>query len=142
MRVTTRPLKRDSVPSLLPRELSAPYASAADKASDWQRLLQRAGILRELAALADVPEEQWPQAEAVDSLRVAAPLTSETTSQRLNRWQTVFADELSDLERAVSTASRQGGYIRVADIDLRSAVYLAGRLLATLFGVPLSEIRP
>jgi hypothetical protein len=135
-------LKRDSVPSLLPRELSAPYASPAEKESDWQRLLQRAGTLRELAALGDVPEEQWPHAEAVDSLRTAPPITSETASQRLNRWRNVFADELSDLDRAVSAASRLGGHASLADIDLRSAVYLAGRLLATLYGVPASEIRP
>ena len=130
------------MPPILPRELSMPYASPAEKASDWQRLLQRAGTLRELAALGDVPEEQWPHAEAVDSLRAAPPITSETVSQRLNRWRDVFADELSALERAVSAASQLGGYANLADIDLRSAVYLAGRLLATLYDVPISEIRP
>lgn len=130
------------MPSLLPRELSAPYASPGEKESDWQRLLERAGTLRELAALADVPEDQWPHAEAVDSLRAAPPITTETASQRLNRWRIVFADELSDLERAVSAAYGLGGYVSLADIDLRSAVYLAGRLLATLYGVPASEIRP
>ena len=130
------------MPPLLPRELSTPYASPAEKASDWQRLLQRAGILRELAALGDVPEEQWPHAGAIDSLRTAPPITSETASQRLNRWRNVFADELSDLERAVSAASQLGGYANLADIDLRSAVYLAGRLLATLYDVPISEVRP
>lgn len=130
------------MPPLLPRELSAPYASPAEKESDWQRLVQRAGTLRELAALGDVPEEQWPHSGAVDALRAAPPITSETTSQRLNRWRSVFADELSDLERAVSTASRLGGYANLADIDLRSAVYLAGRLLATLYNVPVSQVRP
>jgi hypothetical protein len=130
------------VPSLLPRDLSVPYVSPEEKESDWRRLLQRAETLRELAALGDVPEEQWPPGEAVGSLRAAPPLTSETASQRLNRWRDVFAGELSDLERAVSAASRSGGSASLADIDLRSAVYLAGRLLATLYGVPASEIRP
>lgn len=130
------------MPSLLPRDLSAPYTSPAEKESDWQRLLQRAETLRELAALGDVPEEQWPPAVAVGWLRAAPPITSETASQRLNRWRDVFAAELSDLDRAISVASRLGGYASLADIDLRSAVYLAGRLLATLYGVPVSEIRP
>jgi hypothetical protein len=89
-----------------------------------------------------MPEEQWPRNGAVDSLRAAPPITSETASQRLNRWRDVFADELSDLERAVSAASRLGGLGGLADIDLRTAVYLAGRLLATLYGVPASQIRP
>ena len=128
------------MPPRLPRELSAPYAGREEKASDWQRLLQRAGILRELAALGDLPEEQWPHVRAIDSLRAAPPITSETASQRLNRWRTVFAEELSDLERAVSTASQVGGYANLSDIDLRSAVYLAGRLLATLYDVPADEI--
>jgi hypothetical protein len=135
-------LKRDSVPPLLPRELSAPYASPAEKESDWQRLLLRAGTLRELTALADVPEERWRRSEAVDSLRASPPITGETASQRLIRWRNVFADELSDLERAVSAASRLGSYANLADIDLRSAVYLAGRLLATLYDVSISEVRP
>jgi hypothetical protein len=130
------------VPSLLPRELSAPYASPAEKESDWQRLLQRAAALRELAALADVPEQQWPHGESVESLRAAPPITDETASQRLNRWRNVFAGELSDLERAVSAASGLSGHAALADIDLRSALYLAGRLLATLYGVPASQIRP
>jgi hypothetical protein len=123
----------------LPRELSAPYASPEEKASDWQRLLQRAGTLRELAALGDVPEGQWPDAEAVNLLQASPPITNETAFERLNRWRAVFADELTALERAVSAASRPGGYGSLADIDLRSAVYLAGRLLATLYNVPISE---
>jgi hypothetical protein len=136
------PLKRNSVPSLLPRDLSAPYISLAQKESDWERLLLRTVILGELTALADVPEDQWPRSAAVESLLAAPPITTETASQRLDRWRNVFADELSDLERAVSAASRQGGYSNLADIDLRTAVYLAGRLLATLYGVSVSEIRP
>jgi hypothetical protein len=126
----------------LPRELSTPYASPGEKASDWQRLLQRAGTLRELTALSDVPEAHWPDIEAVRSLRAAPPSTSQTAFQRLSRWKTVFADKLTDLDRAVSAASQAGGYDALADIDLRSAVYLAGRLLATLYDVPVSEVRP
>lgn len=127
---------------LLPRELSTPYASPEEKASDWHRLLQRAGTLMELAALADGPEDQWPNAEAVNLLRASPPITNETALERLNRWRIVFADELADLDRAVSAASRPRGFDRLADIDLRSAVYLAGRLLATLYNIPISEVRP
>jgi len=41
-----------------------------------------------------------------------------------------------------STQFRPGGFDSLADIDLRSAVYLAGRLLATLYNIPISEVRP
>jgi hypothetical protein len=126
----------------LPRELSTPYASPEAKVYDWHRLLQRAGTLRELAALGDIPEDQWPNAETVNLLRASPPITNETVVERLKRWRIVFADELTALERAVSAASRPGGYDSLADTDLRSAVYLAGRLLATLYNVPISEVRP
>ena len=35
-----------------------------------------------------------------------------------------------------------GGSTTVSDIDLRSAVYLAGRLLATLYGVTIDQVTP
>jgi hypothetical protein len=53
---------------------------------------------------------------------------------------TVFASELADPKRAVMVASSQGGCTTVADIDLRSAPYLAGRLLATLYGVAIEQV--
>jgi len=86
--------------------------------------------------------DQWPNAEAVNLLRVSPPITNEITLERLDRWRTAFADELADLERAVSAASQPGGFDSLADIDLRSAIYLAGRLLATLYNIPISEVRP
>jgi len=36
----------------------------------------------------------------------------------------------------------QGTATTVPDIDLRSAVYLAGRLLASLYGSPVGEVAP
>jgi hypothetical protein len=126
---------------LVPPELARPYGSPADKQADWQRLLQRAEVLRHLTALSDVPEGQWP-AWAIDRVRSAPPITNEAPSERLKRWRSVFASELADLERAVLAASSQGGRTVVTDIDLRSAVYLAGRLLASLYGTSISEVEP
>jgi hypothetical protein len=139
--LTTKLLRRISVP-LSPRELATPYASPAEKTADWQRLLLRAATLRELTSLADVPEDKWPQSEAIDRLRAAPPISTETTSQRLSRWRNVFADELADLDRAVAAASWQATRANLSDIDLRSAVYLAGRLLATLYNMRVNEVRP
>ncbi len=126
---------------LTPPDLAQPYASAADKDADWQRLQRRAEALKQLTKLPDIPEAQWPTATA-DRLRAASSITNETMAQRVTRWQTVFADEIADLERAVTIASSQGGSTTVTDIDLRSALYLAGRLLATLYGVPIDQITP
>lgn|GEM_PF-3251323 len=119
-----------------PRDLALPYASPAEKAGDWQHLLDSAGTLRELAGLASVPPERWPDDEAVGHLRVAPPIADETTAERLLRWSVVFEAELSDLDRAVASAVQAGGQAALADVDLRSAVYLAEKLLALLYGIP------
>jgi hypothetical protein len=126
---------------LTPPELARPYPSPAAKDADWQRLLQRAEALKELVRLSGIPEVQWP-AGAADKLRAAPPITIETLSERLARWRSVFADELADLEQAVMAASSQGGSTTVTDIDLRGAVYLAGRLLATLYWVAIDQVIP
>ena len=126
---------------LTPPELARPYASAADKDADWQRLQRRAEALKELTKLPDIPAAQWPTTTA-DRLRAAPPITNETMTQRVTRWRIVFADEIANLERAVTIASSQGGSTTVADIDLRSALYLAGRLLASLYGVPIDQVTP
>jgi hypothetical protein len=124
---------------LTPPDLSRHYASSAEKDADWQLLLRRTEALRELTRLSSVPEAQWPAGEA-SRLRAVPPISGETAGQRLARWRNVFASELADLERAVLAASSQGGSTTVADIDLRSAVYLAARLLATLYDVSIEQV--
>lgn len=125
----------------MPPELARPYASQAHKEADWQRLLQRSEALKELTELADIPESQWP-GEIAFKMLAAPPITSETAAQRLIRWRSFFVSELADLERAVVVAASQGAATTVPDIDLRSAVYLAGRLLASLYGNPVGEVVP
>ena len=126
---------------LSPPELGRPYASPADKDADWQRLLQRVEVLTVLRKLPDVPESQWP-GWATECLQAAPPIAGEASSQRAARWRSLFADEIAHLERAVTLASSEGSAARVSDTDLRSAVYLAGRLLATLYGQPLEHVLP
>jgi len=126
---------------LTPPDLARPYASPVGKEGDWQLLLRRADALQELARLSEQPESQWPAGTA-GRLRAAPAIAGEPPSQRLARWRAVFASELADLQRAVTAASSQGGSTTVSDIDLRSALYLAGRLLATLYGVPIDQVTP
>lgn len=126
---------------LTPPDLVRSYASPAEKNADWQRLLQRAETLRELAGLARTPEEQWPP-DVAARLQAATPIAGELPAYRLARWRSVFASELADLDHAVLAASSQGGGSTISDIDMRSAVYLAGLLLATLYDVPMSQVTP
>ena len=126
---------------LSPPELGLPYASPADKDADWRRLVQRVETLADLRKLPDVPQPQWPP-WASERLQAAPPIAGEASSQRVARWCGLFAEEIAHLEHAVTVASSEGGAAWVSDTDLRSAVYLAGRLLATLYGQPLEEVRP
>lgn len=125
---------------LTPPDLSRPYTSPADKDADWQLLLRRTEELQELTRLSGILESEWPAEAAVARLRAVPSAAGEATGRRLARWRDVFATEITDLERAVVAASSQGGSATVADIDLRSAVYLAGRLLATLYDVPVGKL--
>jgi hypothetical protein len=127
--------------TLTPPDLARSYASPAEKDADWQRLLQRAETLRELAGLAGTPQERWP-ADVAARLQAATPIADEAPAQRLSRWRSVFANQMADLDRAVLAASSQGGASTISDIDLRSAVYLAGRLLATLYGITMDQVTP
>jgi hypothetical protein len=121
----------------LPRDLTLPYASPAEKAADWRHLLDNGRTLQEVAGLARVPPEQWPDDEAVRQLRVVPPIAGEATAERLLRWTVVFEAELSALDQAVASAVQAGGHAALTDVDLRSAVYLAERLLALLYDVPV-----
>jgi hypothetical protein len=126
---------------LMSPDLVRSYASPAEKNADWQRLLQRAETLRELARLAGTPQERLP-ADTAARLHAATPIAGEAPAQRLTRWRSVFASELADLDQAVLAASSLGGASTISDIDLRSAVYLAGRLLATLYDVTMDQVTP
>lgn len=75
-------------------------------------------------------------------LQTAAPIAGEAPAQRLTRWRLVFASELADLDQAVMAASSHGGAPTVSDIDRRSAIYLAGWLLATLYGIAIDQVTP
>ena len=123
-----------------PPELSRSYASSADKDADWQLLLDRAGELRELTKLSGIRESEWPDDASVARLRAVKSAAHEAPGERLARWRDVFAIEIADLERAVVAASSQGGSSAVADVDLLSAVYLASRLLATLYDLPMDRL--
>jgi hypothetical protein len=54
---------------------------------------------------------------------------------RLGRWEVLFADEL----RQVRDTRNAAAHGHLSDVELRAAVYLAGRLLAAAYGRSLHE---
>jgi hypothetical protein len=122
---------------MLPPDLHEPFASAEDRSHATQRLLERHQLLEELQRLAALPSDQWlpeqikrfPASTAGDRVRSA---------ERLARWRALFADELRQV-RETRNAAAHG---RISDAELRTAAYLAGRLLAAAYGRSLHEADP
>jgi hypothetical protein len=89
-------------------------------------------VLRGLEQLARKPAVLWSPSE----LARFPKRTNRVADQpfvRLPRWASIFADELGEVHRLV-----EGGAL--SDVELRQALYLGGRLLATVTGLRLDDV--
>ena len=84
-------------------------------------------LLRAIERLTEKPDAEWSPTE-----RAAFPDSingvPEAPQVRVARSTDIFADELATLHRVLDQPQPLG------DIELREAVYLAGRLLSTVTG--------
>jgi hypothetical protein len=122
---------------MLPPELHEPFVSAEARSHAAQQLLERYQLLEQLQRLADLPSDQWPQ-EQIDRFPSWIADHQEHPKLRLGRWGALFADEL----RQVHDTRNAAAHGRLSDVELRTAVYLAGRLLAAAYGRSLHEADP
>jgi hypothetical protein len=122
---------------MLPPDLHEPFASAEARSYAAQQLLERYQLLEELQRLASMPSDQWPQ-EQIERLPSYLVGRQERPMERLARWRALFADELRQI-RHTRNAAAHG---RISDVELRTAVYLAERLLAAAYGRSLHETNP
>jgi hypothetical protein len=122
---------------MLPPDLHEPFASAEDRSHATQQLLERHQLLEELQRLTELPSDQWPpnQMERFPSSMAGH---REHPKERLGRWEALFADEL----RQVRDTRNAAAHGRISDAELRTAVYLAERLLAAAYGRSLHEADP
>jgi hypothetical protein len=118
---------------LVPPELARPFRSHAESAQARQRLEERHRTLKLIEALAGKPDQAWTHAE-----RAAFPSVTDGISdpppQRVSRWASLFAEELAEVHR-LATSRRP-----LSDIEIQEALYLAGRLLATVTDRPIDVI--
>jgi hypothetical protein len=114
---------------MLPPDLHEPFASTEARSYAAQQLLERYQILEELQRLAALRSDQWPQ-EQIERFPSYLAGRREHPMERLARWQALFADELRQI-RDTRDAATHG---RISDAELRTAVHLAGRLLAAAYG--------
>jgi len=114
---------------MLPPDLHEPFASAEARSDATQRLLERHQLLEELQRLTTLPWDQWPPGQ-IERFPSSTEGHRKQSAERLARWRTVFADEL----RQVRDTRNAAAHGRISDVELRTAVYLAGRLLAAAYG--------
>ena len=118
---------------LLPPELAHPLQDQDERAAARHRLSERDSTLQAIEALARRPASAWTSRE-----RAAFPGSTngvvEPPEQRLSRWASLFAEELTEIHR-VAAVSRP-----LSDLELQEALYLAGRLLSTVTGLPINDV--
>jgi len=114
---------------MLPPDLHEPFASREDRAHAASQLIERYQVLEALERLAALPSDLWPP-EQVERFPPSIAGHWEHAADRLARWRALFADELRQV-RDVRNALMHG---RISDVELRTALYLAERLLAFAHG--------
>jgi hypothetical protein len=119
--------------SLMPPELTRPFASNADRDAARERLDRRDRTLRTIEALIDKPPDAWSQTE-VAAFPSAINGVEDPPPQRIRRWGALFADELAEVHLLVSSPRS------LSDIELQEVLYLAGRLLATVSGWSIADV--
>ena len=117
----------------LPPELARPFQSGQERATALHRLTERDRVLEAVEALSKKPTFDWTASE-----RAAFPAVTngviDPPHQRVARWASLFADELSEVHQLVA------GRRPISDLELQEALYLAGRLLATVTGLSIDQV--
>jgi hypothetical protein len=118
---------------LLPPELARPFPNERERERARAKLAHRDRTLRAIELLADMPAATWSSSQ-----RAAFPTTTngvgDPPPQRVGRWASLFAAELTELHRLLA-ATRP-----LSDLELHEALYLAGRLLATVSGRAIDSV--
>lgn len=118
---------------LLPPELAQPFQDEHERAGARRRLVERDTTLRAIEILASKAANDWTSFEdsAFPSITngVADP-----PPHRVARWASLFAEELTEVHQIV-----EGARV-LSDLELQEALYLAGRLLATVTGLSINDV--
>ncbi|HTT89544.1 MAG TPA: hypothetical protein VMF65_08300 [Acidimicrobiales bacterium] len=119
--------------SLLPPELDRPFSSHAERVAAREQLARRDATLRLIEALAAKPEPEWSPAE-LSAFPHTTNGVEDPAPRRTRRWSSLFAEEIAEVHRL-------GGSRRpLSDVELREALYLAGRLLSTVTDLPIAIV--
>jgi hypothetical protein len=118
---------------LLPPELTRPFPTETERAAARRLVIDRDRTLKAIEMLADKPPSAWSPSELSAFPNTTNGVT-DPPYRRVARWATLFAEELHELHRLVA------GSRPLSDIELQETLYLAGRLLATVTGQPITDV--
>lgn len=122
--------------SLQPPDLSEPYSTEAERAHAREALVLYWFAIELLMKLAQQPPDQWSSNQASMFPRSVPGGPPEHPQRRLERWANLYDDEIRIIGN-IRNRLVHGGL--VADSELRGAIYLASRVIATVMGVPPSQ---
>lgn len=122
-----------------PPDLGKPYGTEAERAVDREALIVYWYGIEALTHLAEMPPSRWSteQARLFPSSVPGGP--PEHPEQRLQRWLTLYGDEISIIRDIRNRLVHIG---RVTDPELRGATWLAKTIISTAMGILPSEVEP
>jgi hypothetical protein len=123
----------------MPPDLSKPYDTEQDRATDRENLITYWVALKPLIDLADMPAGEWPERARDLLASFASHSRNKDPAARLRRWASLYAEELGLIEDVRDRIGRAG---IVTDPELLGATWLARQVLATLADIDPSEIDP
>jgi len=119
-----------------PPDLSQPYGSESERFADRDALVFYWYAIERLIRLAEQPTDQW----SPDQVSLFPPSVPdgppEPPQQRLQRWLTVYGDEIRTVRDLRNRLLHLGP---VADSEIRGALYLARNVVASAVGALPSE---
>jgi hypothetical protein len=118
---------------LLPPELAQPFQDQHERAGARHRLVERDATLKAIEVLAHKPARDWTTSEH-SAFPVTTNGVADPPPRRIARWASLFAEELTEVHQVVE------GSRPLSDLELQEALYLAGRLLATVTGLPINDV--
>ena len=118
---------------LLPAELAQPFQNQHERAAARHRFVERDHTLTAIESLARRPASDWTTSQHAAFPGFTNGIT-DPPPRRVARWASLFAEELAEVHQIIANPRP------LADLELQEALYLTGRLLATVTGLPINRV--
>jgi hypothetical protein len=132
-------VRRGSNLTQTPPDLSQLFTTEAERSEAREALLLYWHAIELLLRLADQPASQWSDQQRSLFPHSVPGGPSEPPQDRLQRWLTVYGDEIKTIRDVRNRVVHRG---IVTDPELRGAVYIARHVISSAMGVSPSQAEP